>query len=300
MSSYPRYNEFATSIQTTMLKPKSKMNYDSRFTAAGGLLYFNAVAKKESFHRSLAVRAPELLLQSLPLCKQNGCRSSCLLVDLLLDSSGGLGLLGGQEAAQPAQSLVADDKGSGDGGAALGDKAFLLSLLDLGRVDGKNVVAALKTLVVREEDQRAGVIVKVGGGLLDEREVLVDAVEGLVAEGVGALDVRRDEPVRLGQPGQHGGSEGLVCRIAELDGALSVLIGPDGVDAVADERVVEQVLPKISTGVGMRGLEAASYLEESRVGTRRDVAVDLGNSHCECVFGDAWWIVNGKYRNGRR
>lgn len=167
---------------------------------------------------------------------------ACLLVDLLLDGGGGLCLLGGQEAAQPAQSLVADNKGSRDSGLALAHEALLLDLLGFAGVDLEHVVAALKALVVREQDQAAGIVVQIGGGLLDNGEALVDAVEGLVTKGIGASDVRRDVLVRLGEPGKDGSSKGLVGRVAELQGALSVLIGLDGVNAVADQGIGEEVL----------------------------------------------------------
>lgn len=166
----------------------------------------------------------------------------CLLVDLLLDSGGGLCLLGSQEAAQPAKSLVADHKGSRDGGLALANEALLFDLLGFAGVDLEYVVTALKALVVGEQDQAASIIVKVVGGLLDNGEAFVNSVEGLVTQGIGASDVRRDELIRLGEPGKNGSSKGLVGRVAELQGALSVLVGPDGVNAVADQGVGEEML----------------------------------------------------------
>jgi hypothetical protein len=56
------------------------------------------------------------------------------------------------------------------------------------------------------------------------------------------LDVRRDVLVGLGQVGNDRSSEGLVSGIAKLDGALAVFVGLEGVDAVADNWVVEQML----------------------------------------------------------
>lgn len=171
--------------------------------------------------------------------QRSGCR---LLLDLVVDGLGGVGLLGGEQPAEPAQRLVADDEGGGDGGLAVGDDAALLRLLDLGGVDFEDVVAALETLVEGEEDQATGVAVELAGGLLDGGEALVEAVERLVADGVGSLDVGRDVLVGPGEPGQDGAGKGLVGRIAEFDGALAEVVGLDDVDAVADEGVVGQML----------------------------------------------------------
>lgn len=115
-------------------------------------------------------------------------------------------------------------------------------LLGLRRVDFENVVAALDTLVVGEEDDVLGVVVEIRGGLLDNGETLIEGVERLVAKRVGTLDVRRDVLVRLGEVREDGSSEGLVGRVAEGNGALSDAVGLDGGDAIGDQRVVEEVL----------------------------------------------------------
>lgn len=189
-----------------------------------------------------------------------------LLVDLLLGNLGGLSLLGGQEGTDPAQGLVANDEGSGDSSLALTNKAGLLLLLGFGAVDLEDVVTALNTLVVGEEDQALGIIVQLGGGLLDDGEAGIDVVERLVANRVDTLNVGRNVLVRLGEVGEDGGSEGLVGRVTELDGALGVTVALDGADAVVDQRVVEEML------------------EESRVVSRAgDIAVDLRDSHWERV-----------------
>ena len=85
-------------------------------------------------------------------------------------------------------------------------------------------------------------LLQLAGGLLHDGEALIDAVERLVADGVGALDVGGDVGVGLGEPGDDGGGKRLVGRVAELDGALGVLVGGEGGDAVVDEGVVEEVL----------------------------------------------------------
>lgn len=171
-----------------------------------------------------------------------------LLVNLLLDLLGDLGLLDGDVAAGVGEGLVADLEDGGDGGLALANVALFGLLLGLGVEDVENVVAALETLVDGEEDDGLGVVVELAGGLLDDGEALVDAVQGLVADGVDALDVGRDVLVGLGEVGDDGDGKGLVGRVAELDGLLGVGVGVDGggdgVDAIADEGVAENVLKK--------------------------------------------------------
>lgn len=105
----------------------------------------------------------------------------CLLVDLLVDGVGGISLLLVQEGAQPRECLVANDKNGGNGSLSMGDEASLLDLLDLGIVDLENMVLALKTLLERKHDESASILVELVGGLLDSGELLVDAIEGLVA-----------------------------------------------------------------------------------------------------------------------
>lgn len=48
--------------------------------------------------------------------------------------------------------------------------------------------------------------------------------------------------VGTGEVGNDGGSKGLVSGVGESDGALAKFVGLEGVDAVADERVVEKML----------------------------------------------------------
>lgn len=147
-----------------------------------------------------------------------------------------------EECAQDSQGLGGQNESSGDGSLALADDTLLLVLLGLRGVHVEDVVATLKALVVGEEDDLLGVVVQIGSGLLDDGETLVDAVEGLVTEGVGALDVRGDVAVRLGEVRKDGSGEGLIGRVTKLDGALGVAVVLDGVDTVADQGVVEKVL----------------------------------------------------------
>lgn len=126
-------------------------------------------------------------------------------------------------------------------------------LLGLGVVDAEDVVAALEALVVREQDQALCVIVNLRGGLLDDGETLVDAVESLVTQRVGTLDIRdeigRECVVGLGEVRKDGYSKGLVGRVAELDGSLSVRVAGDSCDAVADEGVGKEMLLNWSVSI---------------------------------------------------
>lgn len=76
------------------------------------------------------------------------------------------------------------------------------------------MVLALQTLGVGQEDEGLGVVVELGGGLLDNGQLLVELVEGLVAECVGAVDVGGDVLVGAGEPGKDGGGKGLVGGVA--------------------------------------------------------------------------------------
>lgn len=133
-----------------------------------------------------------------------------LLVDFFVHGLGGLGLLSSNEAANPAEGLVAHHQSSGDSRFALGNEALLLNLLELARINLEDVVLAFKTLVVGEENQRLGLIVEIGGRFLDNGESLVNLVEGLVAKGIGLCDVWRDVLIGTGKPRKDRSGESLV------------------------------------------------------------------------------------------
>lgn len=154
----------------------------------------------------------------------------------------GLALLLGDEAAEPSERLIADDESREKGGLAVGNNSLLLDLLDLRGVDLENVVATLDALVQGQVDEALGIGVDVGGGLLDGRETLVKAGEGGIAERVGLGDVRRDVLVGLEEEWDDGGGKGLVGGVGQGNGALAILVGLEGLDAIADEGVVEKVL----------------------------------------------------------
>jgi hypothetical protein len=162
-----------------------------------------------------------------------------LLVELLIDSVGGLGFLLVQEGANPREGLVANDKDCGNSSLYVGDEACLLVLLKFRVVDLEDVILTLETLVVWEEDKSSRILVELLGGLLGDGESLVDAVEGLATQGVDLSDVRRDVLTGLREVGNYRSSKGLVSGFAEVDGTLAVFVRLEGADAVADNRVVE-------------------------------------------------------------
>jgi hypothetical protein len=180
--------------------------------------------------------------------QQRRNKSPSLLVDLVANGLRSLCLLGAEESAEPAESLVADNQNGDDSSLAVSDKAGLLVLLVLGRVDVQDVITALNTLVVREQNQTLGIIVDVVGGLLDYGEALVNAGERLIAKRIRLREVGRDVLVGLGEIGHDRSGEGLVGRVTELDGSLAVLVGLEGIDTVADDRVVEQMLFRARRG----------------------------------------------------
>lgn len=53
----------------------------------------------------------------------------------------------------------------------------------------EDVLLALKSFLVGEQNQSTGIVVEVIGGLLDDGEALLEAVQGLVAKGIGLLDI---------------------------------------------------------------------------------------------------------------
>ena len=132
------------------------------------------------------------------------------MVHLLVDDFVTLVGLLFDEAAEPSQGLVANDKSGKNSSLAVGNDARLLILLVLGRVDLEDVVTALESLVEGKEDEASGLVVEVVSGLLDGGEALVNLVQGLVAKVVGLVDVRGDVIVGPLDPGEEVGGNGLV------------------------------------------------------------------------------------------
>lgn len=172
-----------------------------------------------------------------------------LVVELVIHHALGLLLLRAQEAANGLDNLRRDDQRRGQQRLAIRHQAVAADLLALAAVRLEDVVLAGQAGAVGQEDQVAGVGVDLAGGLLDDGELGVDLGEGGVAEGVGPGDVGRDVLVGLLEVGDDGLGEGLVGRVAELEGALAVGVGLERLDAVVDYWVAEEVLGILSDGV---------------------------------------------------
>lgn len=176
-----------------------------------------------------------------------------IVVDLVVHSIVGLLLLRAQEVANESDSLAGEDEGSSDGSLAGGDQGeagliATVGLLILAGVGGEDVVAALEALVVWEQDNVLGVGVQLVGGLLDDREALIDLGQCLIAEVVRLLDVGLNVLVGAVEIGHDGSGKGLVSRVAELDGLRAVRVRLERLDAIMDNVVTVQVLCSISFG----------------------------------------------------
>lgn len=176
-----------------------------------------------------------------------GHKSLLIVVDLVVHSIVGLLLLRAEEVTDESDSLAGDDEGSSDGSLAGGDQGeaglvAAVGLLVLAGVGAPDMVAALKALVVWEQDNALGIGVQLVGGLLDDRETLIDLGQCLVAEVVGLLDIGLDILVGAVEVVDNGSGKGLVGRVAELDGLCAVRVRLERLDAIMDNVVVVQVL----------------------------------------------------------
>lgn len=73
---------------------------------------------------------------------------SSLLIKILVDGIGCLGLLRVQKATEPREGLIADTENGGNRSLSVGDKAYLLVLLILGVINHKNVISTFQGFVV--------------------------------------------------------------------------------------------------------------------------------------------------------
>lgn len=92
-------------------------------------------------------------------------------------------------------------------------------------------------VVVRPEDPALARLVDGLGLLLDDGEVAVDGLEGLVAQLVGLVHVRLGVLVGSLEVALDGLAEAGVGAVDDLDGLLAVGVGLEGVDAAGDGRV---------------------------------------------------------------
>lgn len=176
-----------------------------------------------------------------------------IVVDLVVHGVVSLLLLRAQEVTNEPDSLAGEDKSSSDGGLAGGDQgeagvAATVGLLVLAGVGAPDVVASLETLVVWEQDNALGIGVQLVGGLLDDREALVDLGQGLVAQVVCLLDVGLDILIGTVEVGHDGSGKCLVGRVAELDGLGAVGVRLERLNAIVDNVVTVQVLCRVSVG----------------------------------------------------
>jgi hypothetical protein len=170
-----------------------------------------------------------------------------IVVDLVVHSVMGLLLLSTPEVTNEPDSFTGEDEGSSDGSLAGRDQGeagvvTTVGLLVLAGVCAQDMIAALETLVVGEQDDALGIGVQLVGGLLDGREALIDLCQGLVAEVVCLLDVGLDVLVGAVEVGYDGGGKGLVGRVAKLDGLCAVWVRLEGLDTVVNNVVTIQVL----------------------------------------------------------
>lgn len=138
----------------------------------------------------------------------------------------------------------------------MGNEAVAADLLDLGRVHLEDVILGLQAGVVGKQDDALGAGVELVGGLLDEGSLLVHLGEGMVAEAVGLDEVGTNELKRAVEVRDERLGEGLVGRVAELNGLLAVRVLLEGGDAVVDDGIVEEMLT-----------------------SREEVSMDVGNSN---------------------
>lgn len=176
-----------------------------------------------------------------------GHKSLLIVVDLVVHSIVGLLLLRVEEVTNESDGLAGEDEGSSDGSLAGGDQGeagltAAVGLLVLAGVGAEDMVAALDALVVWEQDNALGIGVQLVGGLLDDRETLIDLGQCLVAEVVCLLDIGLDILVGAVEVGYNGGGKGLVGRVAELDGLRAVRVRLERLDAIMDNVVIVQVL----------------------------------------------------------
>lgn len=159
----------------------------------------------------------------------------------------GLLLLRAEEVTNEPDGLAGEDEGSSDCSLAGGDQGeaglvAAVGLLVLAGVGAPDMVAALEALVVWEQDNALGIGIQLVGGLLDDREPLIDLGQCLVAEVVGLLDIGLDILVGAVEVGYNGSGKGLVGRVADLDGLCAVRVRFERLDAIMDNVVIVQVL----------------------------------------------------------
>ena len=75
------------------------------------------------------------------------------------------------------------------------------------------------------------------GLLLDDGEVAVDGLEGLLAQLIGLVDVRLSVLVGCLEVALHRLGEASVGAVGDINGLLAVRVGLEGINATGDNRV---------------------------------------------------------------
>lgn len=92
-------------------------------------------------------------------------------------------------------------------------------------------------VVERPEDNALDGLVDGLGLLLDDGEMPVDGLEGLLAQLVGLVHIRLGVLVRSLEVALHGLAEAGVSAVHDIDRLLAVGVGLEGVDAAGDDGV---------------------------------------------------------------
>jgi hypothetical protein len=176
--------------------------------------------------------------------RRNSSSPSPPLLDLVVHLLP-LGLLlrrAAQVAAHPLERIAAHHQAGPDERQAVADQAVLAGLLLLGAEHANDVVLALGALPQREEDDRPAALVQLAGGLLHDGEVRLEGGQRGVAQGVGALDVRRHVLVGPGEVGEQRLAQALVAGGGEVEGFRAVGVGLEGADGVGDDGEGDEML----------------------------------------------------------
>jgi hypothetical protein len=127
-----------------------------------------------------------------------------LVIQLLIRNLLRLRLLPTQEPRNPIIRTASHNKTRAHGSLAICDDTLASNLLNLLVVCAENVVLPLSTFLQREENDRFPLGKELACWLLDDGKFRVDGGEGVVADGIGFLDVRRNVFVGFREIGDEG------------------------------------------------------------------------------------------------
>jgi hypothetical protein len=225
-----------------------------------GIKRINQIKRKESIKTSAACSS--ICLCSFPSYAQIkiGSRSvsshgsADLGIDLVLGNLLGLGLLAGEESAEPAQGITGDDQARGHGGLSLGDEAFTTDLLGLAGPHANDVFPALIGLLDGEEYNALALVVQLRCWFLDGWEGAIELGQRRIAQRVGTRHVRRDVRVGLREVWKDGRGELVVARVRDGNGLLAQRVGFERLDRIRDYGVGDEVLCGCKYGEEMQDM----------------------------------------------